>query len=258
MILRRRINLVAAGVLAAAAGSASVGLAAGNPLRVALGLMLVLWLPGYALACAALSNPGRLDGQMVLLSVGLSVTATIVAGLVLNTFPFGLTTRALASALAAITVLAAFVALWRRHVVEVEPELTVNPSPLLGRLLVLGVAVAVVVLAIASANHGARTVDVPRFSELTTAATQPDGSVRVAIDNREGHVADYRLEVRDAARRLVRRWNVQLRSQAQWTAVLPRSLESSAGGGTVLLYLRPDDRTVYRSVSIPTIDGKRR
>jgi len=62
-----------------------------TPIRIILGLPLVLFLPGYSLIAALFPRKADLDGiERVALSFGLSLAIVPLLGLVLNYTPFGI------------------------------------------------------------------------------------------------------------------------------------------------------------------------
>jgi uncharacterized membrane protein len=62
-----------------------------SPVRIILGLPLVLFLPGYALIAALFPRKDDLDGiERIALSFGLSIAISPLLGLGLNYTPFGL------------------------------------------------------------------------------------------------------------------------------------------------------------------------
>src|SRR5665648_1005599 len=62
-----------------------------GPVRVVLGLFMVLFLPGYSLIAALFPAKDDLDGiERFALSVGLSIAVVPLMGLALNFTPFGI------------------------------------------------------------------------------------------------------------------------------------------------------------------------
>ncbi|MGH9073131.1 MAG: DUF1616 domain-containing protein, partial [Acidimicrobiales bacterium] len=111
--LRGRYDLVA--VVGLAALGAGVALAQVQPtaLRAVLSAPLVLLLPGWALTRAA-APPGRFPGeQMLLVSVGSSLAATVVLGLLLDLLSGGLQLEPWVGTLAGLTVAGVASAWWR-------------------------------------------------------------------------------------------------------------------------------------------------
>jgi len=62
-----------------------------SPIRIILGLPLVLFLPGYSLIAALFPGKDDLDAiERIALSFGLSIAITPLLGLALNYTPFGI------------------------------------------------------------------------------------------------------------------------------------------------------------------------
>src|SRR5262245_37835363 len=85
-----------------------------GPASALVGLPLVLFAPGYALVAAAFPS-GRLGAiERLLFSLGASLAATALAGLLLHWTTLGLRPAAWAIALGNLTLVASLVALVRR------------------------------------------------------------------------------------------------------------------------------------------------
>ena len=86
-----------------------------TPVRVLLGLLLVLFLPGYSLIAALFPRRDDLDGiERIALSFGLSIAVVPLLGLALNYTPFGIRLVPVLLGLSLFTVLLAVVAGVRR------------------------------------------------------------------------------------------------------------------------------------------------
>ena len=60
-------------------------------LRIVLGLLFVLFFPGYSMLSALFPRQGSLDGiERIALSFGLSIAVTLLIGFVLNYTPWGI------------------------------------------------------------------------------------------------------------------------------------------------------------------------
>ena len=204
--LRRQVDLLAVAAGAVLSLAAVLLLAAGNPLRVVLGLSLALLLPGYGVLSALL--PGRSDpdnGNLgsvdrLALAFATSIAVTILVGIGLSVSPVGLSLGPLVAILAGLTLLTGAVGAWRRTRLPAESQFrvetagwrervraqTVDAAPL-DRALTLAVVVAALVLvasllftgpltgAIASATGGEAPSD-PAFTEaflLNTSGGEP-------------------------------------------------------------------------------------
>lgn len=79
------------------------------PLRWLTGAALVLFLPGYAWISALFVGDEPSPGWYLTLSLGLSISSTVLCGLLLNLTPWGLTTATWLIALAALALTGALV-----------------------------------------------------------------------------------------------------------------------------------------------------
>ena len=87
-----------------------------TPVRVVLGLLLVLFLPGYSLIAALFPGKDDLDGiERIALSFGLSIAVVPLLGLALNYTPYGIRLVPILVVLSVFTVLLAVVACVRRR-----------------------------------------------------------------------------------------------------------------------------------------------
>ena len=85
-------------------------------IRTALGLPMVLFLPGYALIAALFAAEKDLDGiERIALSFGLSIAVVPLIGLGLNYTPWGIRLLPILVCLSIFTLLMCGIALWRRE-----------------------------------------------------------------------------------------------------------------------------------------------
>ena len=88
----------------------------GSFIRTALGLPLVLFLPGYALIAMLFPEKSGLEGmERIALSVAMSVAVVPLIGLALNYTPWGIKETPLLASLSAFTLLMSAVAYARRR-----------------------------------------------------------------------------------------------------------------------------------------------
>jgi uncharacterized membrane protein len=89
-----------------------------SPIRIILGLPLVLFLPGYALIATLFIRKDDLDGiERVALSFGLSIAITPLLGLGLNYTPFGIRLTPILIVLSVFTIALAIGAWVRRSTI---------------------------------------------------------------------------------------------------------------------------------------------
>jgi uncharacterized membrane protein len=86
-----------------------------SPIRTVLGLVMVLFLPGYALIAALFPGKDNLDGiERIALSFGLSIAVVPLIGLGLNYTPWGIRLVPVLISLSVFTLVMAAVAVRRR------------------------------------------------------------------------------------------------------------------------------------------------
>ena len=98
-----------------------------TPIRIILGLPLVLFLPGYSLIAALFPRKDDLDGiERVALSFGLSIAITPLLGLALNYTPFGIRLSPVLIVLSVFTISLAMGAYVRRSKIPEEDRFVVE------------------------------------------------------------------------------------------------------------------------------------
>jgi len=161
---------------------ALVFLAPDSTARQILGLVFVLFLPGYAATAALFPENDQIDGiERVALSFGLSIAIVPLIGLGLNFTPWGIRLDPILASVSAFIVGASIVAWYRRmHLPEderfaivVDVEFDFWGMPLVDKALTIGIAVMLV----ASVVVLAWAVTTPRVGERFTqlAILGPDG-----------------------------------------------------------------------------------
>ena len=97
------------------------------PVRVPLGLLMVLFVPGYTIIAALFPKIGDLDGiERTALSFGLSIAVVPLIGLGLNYTPWGIRLIPVVVSLAIFTVAMAAAAYWRRMNLPAEERFSIN------------------------------------------------------------------------------------------------------------------------------------
>ncbi len=147
-----------------------------NVLRIVLGIPALLFFPGYTLVAAMLPKT-RSTGAMerVALSVGLSVAAVPLIGLLLSATPWGVTEKSVAAAIMSFVIVMSVVAYLRRWGVppEEKPAMSVafslsgwRRAPPVDRVLYLMLALAVVSALGVSAYAASRPKPGDYFTEF--------------------------------------------------------------------------------------------
>lgn len=229
------LDLLGVALLAVAGTfSLAVGGQVPSPIRVALGVVFVLFAPGYALV--SLLIPRRTvsgEGgerpvtvpQRLLLSVGLSVVIVPLVGLAMNYTRWGVTPESTVVALGVVTFLLAELAVGSRLAADPDRRFRGDPTAAAGRLrdrlaadrsretainvaiaAGLVVALAGVGLAVATTDSGERYTEFYLLSENETGEPVADGypsnltvgeptDLHVGIANEEGETVDYTVVV---------------------------------------------------------------
>jgi len=203
--------LALAGVLAAAALPDAIGL-----VRILIAGPLVLVLPGYALARAAL-QPGELRSpELGALSVALSVVVTIFSALVLDALGVRLTLWPWIAILVAVTLGAAAVGVRRGHARALRRP---NLAPRVGEVAILAAAL---VLIGAAAAIGFTPLSAPKGTDTTTALwIDPVHPVQVGVTSDQTRATSYTVTVAVAGRTVRRYGPFTLAPGASWTRLIP-------------------------------------
>ena len=184
--------------------------------RIILGLLFVLFFPGYTLIAALFPRKGSLSGvERLALSLGLSIAVVPLIGLVLNYAPWGITACSFLFSILGFVVIMAAIALYRRRrlpsEVRFEPDLKIRPPALSWRkrsrmdwaitgLLAIAVAGAIGVLiwTVATPKVGEAFTEFYILEAEETAGRYPqeltlgeEGVVTLGIVNHEYQDVDY-------------------------------------------------------------------
>jgi uncharacterized membrane protein len=151
-------------------------------IRQILGLVFILFLPGYAATAALFPENEQIDGiERVALSFGLSIAIVPLIGLALNFTPFGIRLDPIMASVSAFIIGVSLVGWYRRtrlpvderFAIVVDLQMDFKGMPLVDKLLTMGIAVMLV----ASVVVLAWAVTTPRVGETFTqlALLGPDG-----------------------------------------------------------------------------------
>src|SRR3954451_7422698 len=190
---RERIAAVAA--LAALCAGALV--VPGLPifLTVPAAILLLLVLPGYAMNLALF--PARLLGnaEQAMFTIGLSVCASIIAGLVLNLLPVGLTLSGWGALLGATAVGSLGVA-WLRLGTSDRALMTVRlPSVPLAPIVMISIAAVMVLGSLMIARMGEAAQPHDGFTQLWMIPEADGNALRLGFENHENAADHYDLRV---------------------------------------------------------------
>lgn len=210
-----------------------------------LALPFVLILPGYVITGAVFPRGALGSIERLTVSLGLSLSVTVLGGVALNWTPWGLQPESWAVLLGGITVIAGGVTLvhYRRFYngVAIRPRVPLRPRE--GVLLALAAVLALGALGIA--RVGASTQQTPGFTQLwmLPSAGAGSGTVSLGVKNMEGVALTYRLQLL-AGGTTIREWEaIELTPGGEW-------------GTTVQIpSIQPDDAEVEARIVREDVPG---
>jgi uncharacterized membrane protein len=217
-------------------------------LRIVLAAALVFWLPGYALTAALFGRDELGAIERILLTLGSSISLTILIGFALNLVGFQLNPLTWGIGLAAVTLGAGAVA-WRRPtdrpgLPRSEAWRSLRPRD----WLLFGIAAVLVVGAIGLARLGAMAQPQPGFSELSWSPATGEAIV-IRVRNEESTDVTYNVELRKNAAVIAAWPAVHLVSGTLWEMqiVLP---PRERPGAELFLYRADAPGAIYRRVAL--------
>jgi len=101
----RRLLLLLGACLVAALTMVTANIAVPAVVRIALGVLSVFLVPGFALVCAALPQRELSSSERLLASVGMSIAISICAAVLLGALPIGLSKISFAYVLGTCTLI---------------------------------------------------------------------------------------------------------------------------------------------------------
>jgi len=141
--------------------------------RQVLGLIFVLFLPGYVATAALFPENDQIDGiERVALSFGLSIAIVPLIGLALNFTPWGIRLDPIMASVSAFIVGVSLVGWYRRQRLPVDERFAIvldvqvdfKGMPMIDKLLTIGI----VVMLVASVGVLAWAITTPRVGERFT------------------------------------------------------------------------------------------
>ena len=245
------------------------------PLRLAMGLVYVLFVPGYALQAALFPRLTDLDGiERAGLSTGLSVALVPALALALDRLPWGLRLWPIVLSLALSTLAFALVALLRRWMIPAQerymPSIDVHMKgwwttqeranrrlyTLLGGVLVVALlsAAAIAILP----RLGERFTEFYMLGSEGLAENFPRQTnvsqplvVTIGVHNQEGVSASYRVEARDEKGVIGQAGPFSLKAGEQIEAPLTFTPQQTGDDVLVTISLYRDDQPgPYRTLKL--------
>jgi uncharacterized membrane protein len=245
------------------------------PIRIILGLPLVLFLPGYSLIATLFPRKGDLDGiERIALSFGLSIAITPLLGLALNYTPFGIRLTPILTVLSVFTISLAISAYVRRSMIPEEDRFSVDfvaafralknsftstdnirIDRILSFILVIAIvlAISMLVYVIVTPKEGEKFTEFYVLGPGGKAEDYPtnlkvgeEGEVIIGIVNHEYANVTYRLEVRLNGE-VIDEKSVELMHNETWES--PFLFKATTAGNDqkleFLLFENPFEKSVY-------------
>jgi len=245
-----------------------------EPARIGLGLVFVLFLPGYVLVAALYPRRDDLDlVERLALSLGLSIAVVPLIGLGLNYSPWGIRLNPILAFLTLFIVLAASVAMYRRlmlpsaEAMGIPVNLALPKWPrvrmadrFLGLLLVLalaGLGVGAYFLATSSTGSeeftefyvlgpGGKAEGYPRAVDAGDKFT-----LILGVVNHEGEEASYRVQATIAGRLAASLDSLHLANKEKWERPLTLTATQPGSNQKVEFVLYKGDNDVpYRTLHL--------
>ena len=241
--------LVVAGLALGALALALLGVESGA-LRVLLGLLLALALPGYALTAAAFADATLSRTDRGLFTIGFSLGCTILGGFVLNWSPWGLQRSTWTVLLTVITLGACVAAYLRRParpVVAGRPTIDLS----LGQAALFSIAGLAMIGAVLAARDEAALRPAPDVVQLWIMPGEQAGTVRVGVATQGPVDERYRLTLQRGGY-IVREWPALSVARGEhWEASVELS-DRQPGRGPLeaRLYRLSEPRAAYRQVTL--------
>ncbi|ADZ09094.1 protein of unknown function DUF1616 [Methanobacterium lacus] len=245
--------------------------------RTFLGILLILFIPGYSLIAALFPKKGDLDGiERSALSFGLSIAITPIIGLMLNYTPWGIRLTPILISLSAFTLIMLLIAFIRRRRVPEGQKFYVNfggtlssiknsfsgeskTGKFLSIILIITIlmAISTTVFIILKPKQGESFTEFYILGPNGKASDYPtnltlgqNGTVIIGIVNHEYQTANYELVVSSNGT-VMSQQNITLTNGNQ--TQIPYSFTAGSAGYKnieFLLYKLPDTTNVYRSLHL--------
>lgn len=247
-------------------------------IRIILGILFVLFLPGYSLIAALFPKKDDLDSiERLALSFGLSIAITPLIGLILNYTPFGIRLEPIIISISAFTILMSIIALIRRSKLPDDQRFTVEfkkhynnllssfrgeskVSKILSILLVLSILVAVsaTIYAVISPKQGEKFTEFYILGSDGKASNYPTNltrgqteNVTIGIVNHENAPVNYNLIIK-LNNQTLKEENIVISDGQKYEQ--PFTFVASNSGENqkleFLLYKLPDINNAYRSLHL--------
>jgi uncharacterized membrane protein len=220
--------------------------------RILPALLLGFVLPGYMIMCATLQTRSLKTSEKITVTLGTSMAAVVVGGVLLNFSPWGLTTLGWVLWLGGITLAAGLIAILRRLLTKSERPLheRAKPNRLRKVQFVPLLSIGLIVFIVAGYQTVHSTIEQPRpgFTEFWFVPDESsDMDAFVGVINNEHRAESYCLEVVTDDWTIYEACPIKLSSGEKWEVKLRLSADMYSRGGIVARLFRSDDPdNVYR------------
>lgn len=246
-------------------------------IRTVLGLLLVLFLPGYALIASLFPKRDDLDTiERLALSFGLSIAITPLIGLALNYTPFGIRLDPILFSLSGVTLLLSAVAYLRRRRTPEEDRFSVDFAGFFrgvresfqgesktGKILSVVLILSIILAIATTAYIIVKPKEGESFTEFyilgpggkasgypTNLTPEQEGNVIIGVVNHENEKTSYRLVV-ISGNTVLKEQTVTLSDGEK--IEIPFTFTAGEAGERkmeFLLYKLPDNNNIYRSLHL--------
>lgn len=215
-----------------------------GPVRIALGLIFVLFLPGYTLTAALFPKRESLGAiERTALSFGLSIAVVPLIGLIMNYTPWGISINPILISILVFIVVAAGIAWFRRR--RLPPEQRFEPRFRLGwlrfwhfpnrwdrvlsGLLIVAIlaAIGMLVFVVQSPKTEERFTEFYILDSEGKTENYPDvvvsgeeAKVTIGIVNREQEVTDYIIKIYIEGQKVEEVGPITLADEERWEQVV--------------------------------------
>jgi Protein of unknown function (DUF1616) len=240
-------------------------------ISLVLGLLLALFLPGYALVAALFPDLelGRDDKRTpvavrIMFSIGSSLALSVLIGFVLNFTPFGLSQRGFSIGLGTLTFALLAVALSRRRALpqvvsarspdsEDEPLWNRVSANALVRGGVLGLAGIIAAGAVLFSYLEAQRIQTPDVLQLWALPSADSQTVEIGLRNLNNTRTDFRLAILRDGYAIAEWTEIRVQPGETWQVLwTPDTSAPGDGPFEALLYPRGDNRQPIRRVQVWT------
>jgi uncharacterized membrane protein len=246
-------------------------------IRTILGVLLVLFIPGYALIAALFPRNDDLDGiERAALSFGLSIAVTPLIGLALNYTPWGIRLDPILISLTVFTLTMVLVAFLRRRRLPQDERFSVpfmesfrgirasfqgesRTDKILSIILILSVILAITTTAyvIVKPKQGEKFTEFYLLGPNGKASNYPNnlttgqhGNLTIGVVNHEYATMNYQLVV-TVNNTTLKNETIRLQNNAKME--IPFNFTAGPPGQRkleFLLYKSPNSKNVYRSLHL--------